>query len=121
MKEHFNSVNTNNVNRNVTFENARDMGALNTNTRPPKPETAETAETAETLQPLLDEDQWNNPTIRPMDFYSTEDVADMDFGMAMKDVRFITGMNENPGGRYMMSMAHLPVNPQKVIQLFGLS
>lgn len=115
MKEHFNSVNTNNVNRNVNFENARDMGALNTKTRPPKPETAETS------QPLLDEEQWNSPTIRPMDLYNPADVTDMDFRKAMENVRFITAMTENTGGRHMMSQAHLPVNPQKVVQLFGLS
>ncbi len=115
MKEHFNSVNTNSVNRNVTFENARDMGALNTNARPPKPETGETA------QPLLDEDQWHSSTIRPMDLYSTGDVTEMNFNKAMENIRFITALTENPDGRNMMSRAHLPVNPQKVVQLFGLS
>lgn len=114
MKEHFNSVNTNSVNRNVTFKNAREMGVINTN-RPPKPGTAETT------HPLLDEEQWSNPTIRPMDFYNTDDVAGMDFGMAMENVRFIMAKTENAGERHTMSQAHLPVNPQKVVQLFGLS
>jgi hypothetical protein len=118
MKEHFNSVNTNSVNRNVTFENAREMGVIDTNTRPPKPGTAETVET---LQPLLDEEQWSNPTIRPMDFYDTGDVAGMDFDMAMENLRFVTAKAENADGRHTMSQAHLPVNPQKVVQLFGLS
>jgi hypothetical protein len=91
------------------------MGVIKTNTRPPKPESAETS------QPLLDEEQWSSPTIRPMDFYSTDDVAGMDFDMAMENVRFIAGKTENTNGRNMMSRAHLPVNPQKVVQLFGLS
>lgn len=114
MKEHFNSVNlnTNNVNRLAPFD-------INSTVRPQdrtmKPETTDTP------QLLLDEDHWSNPDITPMNLYNIDDVAGMDFDMAMESVRFVTGMSKNTDGRNQLSNAHLPVNPQKVIQLFGLS
>jgi hypothetical protein len=112
MKEHFNSVNTANINRVTTFD-------INSNLRTPdrslKPETPDIS------QLLLDEDQWSNPDLIPANLYNIDDVAGMDFEMAIDSVRYITGMSKNTDSRNQLSNAYLPVNPQKVIQLFGIS
>jgi hypothetical protein len=116
MKEHFNSVKP-------IFEGPKDLGLLNANTRRTGNQSQSIDDARENITMNdeafeLDPEAWYNSQMKNIQTYDEESIKGMDFNMALESARFVREMASNTEGRYAMSQAHGPVNPQKVIQLF---
>lgn len=69
---------------------------------------------------LLDPQEWYNSRMKQIDLYDNGDIDGMDFNNAMESANFIRNMAGTTEGRELMGQAHHTINPQSIIQLFGL-
>lgn len=118
MKEHFSSVNS-------VLKDHRDMNPLSMTLNNPankkeQPEDLTQAVAREDEAFLLDPQEWYNSRMKQIDLYDNGDIDGMDFNNAMESANFIRNMAGTTEGRELMGQAHHTINPQSIIQLFGL-
>ncbi|MCP5102046.1 MAG: hypothetical protein GY950_01640 [bacterium] len=114
MKEHFSTINVN---------SQKDIGALNINANRKafNPSQVSTEPQAKETLTAEREDDWSGASLGPAGPLDFDSIEGMDAGMALESSLFIREMARTTNGRSMMSRAHKPVTPEKVIQLFDIA